>query len=50
VADPHLKISDSYLVYAQSQEVLIQKADGTNFEAESRPGKSVWIDFLNAKG
>ena len=49
IIDPHLKAAADYPVYqeAQSQGLLVQKADGTTpFEGDCWPGRSGWVDYL----
>ena len=51
IVDPHIKRSDDFRIYKDSQEldILIKKADGSNFEGWCWPGSSVWVDFFNPK-
>lgn len=51
IIDPHVKKADSYRIYTDSKDldILIKKADGTNFEGWCWPGNSVWVDFFNPK-
>jgi alpha 1,3-glucosidase len=49
IVDPHIKRTDSFRVYsgAKDLDILIKKADGTNFEGWCWTGSSVWVDFFN---
>lgn len=51
IVDPHVKRTDDYRIYtdARDLEVLVRRADGTNFEGWCWPGSSVWVDFFNPK-
>lgn len=51
IIDPHVKKTDTYRIYtdAKDLDILIKKADGTNFEGWCWPGNSVWVDFFNPK-
>ncbi|WWD16176.1 hypothetical protein CI109_100601 [Kwoniella shandongensis] len=49
IVDPHIKRTDSFRIYSDAKDldVLIKKADGTNFEGWCWTGSSVWVDFFN---
>ena len=49
IIDPHIKKVDYFKVYtgARDLDVLVKKADGTNFEGWCWTGSSVWVDFFN---
>jgi alpha 1,3-glucosidase len=51
IIDPHVKKTDNYRIYtdAKDLDILIKKADGSNFEGWCWPGNSVWVDFFNPK-
>ncbi|WVR05419.1 hypothetical protein IAU60_002434 [Kwoniella sp. DSM 27419] len=49
VASKGRKKAESFRIYKDSKDldVLIKKADGTNFEGWCWTGSSVWVDFFN---
>lgn len=51
IVDPHIKKTDSFRIYsdAKALDILVKKADGTNFEGWCWTGSSVWVDFFNPK-
>ncbi|WOO82688.1 Glucosidase 2 subunit alpha [Vanrija pseudolonga] len=51
IVDPHVKKQDSFRIYTDSrdQDILIKKADGSNFDGWCWTGSSVWVDFFNPK-
>jgi alpha 1,3-glucosidase len=51
IVDPHVKRTDDYRIYtdARDLDVLVKRADGSNFEGWCWPGSSVWVDFFNPK-
>ncbi|WVQ99011.1 hypothetical protein IAU59_006143 [Kwoniella sp. CBS 9459] len=51
IIDPHIKKTDSFRIYSDAKDldVLIKKADGSNFEGWCWTGSSVWVDFFNEK-
>jgi alpha 1,3-glucosidase len=51
IIDPHVKKTDTYRIYtdAKDLDILIKKADGSNFEGWCWPGNSVWVDFFNPR-
>ncbi|OCF36365.1 alpha 1,3-glucosidase [Kwoniella heveanensis BCC8398] len=51
IIDPHVKKIDSFRIYSDAKDldVLIKKADGSNFEGWCWTGSSVWVDFFNEK-
>ena len=51
IVDPHVKRADYFRIYkdALDLDILIKKADGTNFEGWCWTGSSVWVDFFNRK-
>jgi alpha-glucosidase (family GH31 glycosyl hydrolase) len=51
IVDPHVKRTDDYRIYTDAKEldVLVKRADGSEFEGWCWPGSSVWVDFFNPK-
>lgn len=51
IIDPHVKRTDSFRIYKDALEldILIKKADGTNFEGWCWTGSSVWVDYFDPK-
>lgn len=51
IVDPHIKKADSFRIYtdARDQDVLVKKADGSQFDGWCWTGTSVWVDFFNPK-
>lgn len=51
IVDPHVKRTDDYRIYtdARDLDVLVKRADGSNFEGWCWPGSSVYVDFFNPK-
>ncbi|KAK4685643.1 hypothetical protein P7C73_g4499, partial [Tremellales sp. Uapishka_1] len=51
IVDPHVKKTDSFRIYndGKDQDILIKKADGSNFEGWCWTGSSVWVDFFDEK-
>lgn len=49
IVDPHIKKTDSFRIYtdARDLDILVKKADGSNFEGWCWTGSSVWVDFFN---
>jgi alpha 1,3-glucosidase len=49
IVDPHVKRTDDYRIYTDAKEldVLVKRADGSEFEGWCWPGSSVWVDFFN---
>jgi alpha 1,3-glucosidase len=49
IVDPHVKRTDDYRIYTDAKEldVLVRRADGSEFEGWCWPGSSVWVDFFN---
>lgn len=49
IVDPHVKKVDDYRIYKDSKDldVLIKKADKSNFDGWCWPGSSVWVDFFD---
>jgi alpha-glucosidase (family GH31 glycosyl hydrolase) len=61
ITDPHIKVDPAFRVYVMGQalemkdddegvfwNVFIKNKQMTQYEGQSWPGLSVWIDFLNA--
>lgn len=51
IVDPHIKRTDSFRIYkdAKDLDILIKRADGSEFEGWCWTGSSVWVDFFNPK-
>ena len=51
IIDPHIKRTESFRIYkdALSLDILMKRADGSNFEGWCWTGSSVWVDFFNPK-
>lgn len=49
IVDPHIKKADTFRIYtdAKDLDILVKKADGSNFEGWCWTGSSVWVDFFN---
>jgi alpha 1,3-glucosidase len=49
IVDPHIKKTDSFRIYSDAKDldILVKKADGSNFEGWCWTGSSVWVDFFN---
>lgn len=51
IVDPHIKKTDSFRIYtdARDLDVLVKKADNSDFDGWCWTGSSVWVDFFNPK-
>ena len=51
IVDPHIRVSDDYVIYAKALEsdLFIKDDDGKPFEGRCWPKQSSWLDFMNPK-